>query len=66
MGTEESKKVVAKEELKAASKYQYKGPAYNQGLLLPDGSRIRPLEMSDQEIEAAIAKFPMLKEYFSV
>lgn len=66
MGTEDTKKVVAKEEPKAASKYQYKGPVYNQGLLMPDGSRIRPLEMSDQEIEAAIVKFPTLKEYFSV
>ena len=66
MVTEDSKKVVAKEEPKAASKYQYKGPVYKQGLLLPDGSRIRPLEMSDQDIEAAIAKFPTLKEYFSV
>lgn len=66
MGTEESKKAVVKEEPKAASKYQYKGPAYNKGLLMPDGSRIRPSEMSDQEIEAAIAKFPALKEYFSV
>lgn len=66
MVTEDSKKAVAKEEPKAGSKYQYKGPAYNKGLLMPDGSRIRPSEMSDQEIEAAIAKFPVLKEYFSV
>lgn len=66
MGTEDTKKAVAKEEPKAVSKYQYKGPAYNKGLLMPDGTRIRPSEMSDHEIEAAIDKFPALKEYFSV
>lgn len=66
MGTEELKKAVTKEEPKAGSKYQYKGPDYKQGLLMPDGTRIKPKEMSDQEIEAAIVKFPALKEYFSV
>jgi hypothetical protein len=51
---------------KTVVKYKYVGPAYKSGLILPDGSQIRPLEMSDTEIQDCILRFPQLKEFFSV
>jgi hypothetical protein len=50
----------------AVPRYKYIGPQYDKGIKLPSGRIIRPLQMSETDIEALLATEPPAASLFEL
>jgi hypothetical protein len=56
----------AQKAIAATPRYKYIGSQYDKGIQLPGGRMIRPLEMSDADIETLLATEPHAASLFEL